>query len=79
MENRKIGNLVSFDVGDKELDIVIKSMGTSKLKFERTDQDEETCFELCHEKIALTHKAFKNDLTEKLVHLIEKAGGRVES
>ena len=78
MGSRKIADLLSFDASDTSLEILIKSMGTSKLTFDRTEADNETCFALCKEKIALTHRAFKGELTKKLVTIIEKAGGRVE-
>ena len=78
MGSRKIADLLSFDASDTSLEILIKSMGTSKLTFDRKEGSDETCFALCKEKIALTHRAFKGELTKKLVTIIEKAGGRVE-
>lgn len=79
MGGRKINDIVQFESLDAGLNIVIKSMGTSKLIFDRQDDKKEICFTLTKEKIALTHRAFKDGLTDKLVKIIEEAGGRVES
>ena len=77
MEGRSLGDIVSVDAAENSLLVKISKLGTSTLEFERKDDGEFAIFTLTTEKIAFAHKAFKNEVTEKLVHVIEKSGGKV--
>jgi hypothetical protein len=77
MEGRSLGDLVSIDESGQGLMVKISKLGTSTLEFERKDEGDIAIFTLTTEKIAFAHKAFKNEVTEKLVHVIEKSGGKV--
>ena len=77
LNGRKLGELVKFTQNGDTLDVIINKMGKSTLSFDSTCQDGKRCFELKKEKIAMTHRAFKNDVTEKIKSVIKKSGGEV--
>ena len=75
--DRELGKMVSFETTSQGLNVVIEYMGKSQLEFQRSDEGDQSVFELTKEKIAFTHKAFKGQVTEKLQKVIAKAGGSV--
>ena len=77
MEGRSLGDLVSIHEAGNGLLVKISKLGTSTLEFERKDDGQFAVFTLTTEKIAFAHKAFKSEVTAKLVHVIEKSGGKV--
>jgi hypothetical protein len=77
MAGRNLKDLISLEDQDNCLVVKISKLGTSTLTFSRTDHGEDAQFILSSEKIAFAHKAFKNDVTDKLIHIIKKAGGEV--
>lgn len=74
---RSLGNLVSFQMGKGFLDVVISKLGTSTLRFKESETPDALEYVLESEKIAFAHRAFKDEVKEKLVHVIKKAGGQV--
>ncbi len=77
MGGRALAKMVNFDMSGNELIVTISKLGTSTLHF-KCDQNAKGChFALSKEKIALAHRALKGEVTEKIVKVIQKAGGQV--
>ena len=77
MGGRALSKMVNFDMSGNELIVTISKLGTSTLHF-KCDQTPKGChFALSKEKIALTHRPLKGEVTEKIVKVIQKAGGQV--
>jgi hypothetical protein len=74
---RELGKIVQFEVGKNDLVVTISKMGTSTLTFNHSEKNGGRQFELANEKIAFTHRAFKQDVIDKLCQVIEKCGGKV--
>ena len=77
MEGRALGELVSIDEEGGHLVVKISKFGTSTLQFQRSDKGEHAVFTLASEKIAFAHKAFKDEVKSKFLHVIEKSGGTI--
>lgn len=77
MGDRALGQMVSFSLGAGMLEVVISKLGTSTLQFKEKEVDKGLEYVLSHEKVAFTHKAFKDEVTAKIVKVIQKAGGQV--
>lgn len=78
MGDRELGKIVSFDMDTSSLTVTISKLGKSTLTFLKKASDIGVELVLDNEKIALTHKAFKNEVTDKIMKIIEKAGGSVK-
>lgn len=77
MGDRSLSQMVSFKMGQGLLEVVISKLGTSTLQFKESETPAGLDFILANEKIAFTHKAFKDEVTAKIMRVIEKAGGKV--
>ena len=77
LDGRKLGQMVQFSSEDGNLKVLINKLGKSTLEFCRADDDDDACFKLEKEKIAFAHRAFKDDITQKIMQVIEKIGGKV--
>jgi len=77
MDGRALGDMVSIDEERGGLMVKISKLGTSTLQFDRSENGEYAIFTLSEEKIAFAHRAFKDDVKSKLVHIIEKSGGKI--
>lgn len=77
MDGRALGDMVTVDEERGGLCVKISKLGTSSLQFDRTDDGDFAVFTLSEEKIAFAHRAFKDDVKSKLVHVIEKSGGKI--
>ncbi len=77
MEGRSLGDLVSLEESNGGLLVKISKLGTSTLQFDRVDQGDQSTYTLTTEKIAFAHRAFKDEVTSKLIQVIEKSGGTV--
>ncbi len=78
LSGRKLGKMVSLEPEAQGLIVKISKMGTSKLIFDRLDTEDGFELILVKEKIALSHKAFKGEVTEKFIEIVKQAGGQVE-
>ncbi len=76
MGDRKLGEMVSFNMTGGNLDVVISKMGTSTISFKQSDSPAGLEYTLATEKIAFTHKPFKDDVTKKIIKVIETSGGK---
>jgi hypothetical protein len=79
MSGRKLGDIVKFGLAAGKLEVVISKMGTSTLQFKESTTPTGLAYALESEKIAFTHKAFKDEVTKKIVQVIEQAGGKVSA
>ena len=77
LQGRKLAEMVAISAAGEDVVVTISKFGTSTLTFTQTAATSGLEFELTGEKVAFTHKAFRNEVKEKLVQVIEKAGGRV--
>jgi hypothetical protein len=77
MDGRALGDMVSIDEERGGLLVKISRLGTSSLQFDRSENGEFAVFTLSEEKIAFAHRAFKDEVKSKLVHIIEKSGGKI--
>ena len=76
MGDRKLSDMVSFNMNGSNLDVVISKMGTSTISFKQSTSPAGLELTLANEKIAFTHKPFKDDVTQKIVKIIESSGGK---
>lgn len=74
---RELGKMVSFDQVGNEMIVTISKFGTSTLTFSNKSGTDGSQLKLEKEKIALTHRALKGEVTEKIVKVIQQAGGTV--
>jgi len=77
MGGRKLAELVKFNLKTGALEVVISKLGTSTLTFTETTGANGLSYNLTNEKIAFTHKAFKDEVTQKIMAVIESAGGKL--
>ncbi len=79
MGGRKLASMVSFALKGSQMEITIAKLGTSHLNFDIAKADKGLAFNLSSEKIAFSHRAFRGEVTEKIMQVIEQAGGVVEA
>lgn len=77
LSGRKLGSMVSFELDTNELVVVISKLGKSKLNFSVNKAGQNTEFNLASEKIALSHRALKDSVIEKLEKVIVESGGKI--
>ena len=75
--DRELAKLVHFNMNVGSLDVVISKLGTSTLQFTEEETTLGMEYRLTSEKIAFAHRAFKDEVTKKIVRVIERAGGKV--
>jgi hypothetical protein len=77
MGGRQLAKMVSFDLLAGEMVVTISKLGTSTLHF-KCEQTPTGChFALSKEKIAFAHRPLRGEVTEKIIKVIEQAGGQV--
>ncbi|MBC7658490.1 MAG: hypothetical protein H7249_02150 [Chitinophagaceae bacterium] len=74
---RELGKMVSFDQAGNEMIVTISKFGTSTLTFSTKQTATGSELTLDKEKIALAHRALKGEVTDKIVKVIQQAGGTV--
>lgn len=75
---RKLGRMVVFNLDQSNnLEVIIKKLGTSKIAFSYQEIDASMEWHLSKEQISLSHKAFKNEVLNKIVNIVEHTGGKV--
>jgi hypothetical protein len=77
MGDRKLAEIVRFEMNSGTLEVIISKLGTSTLTFKEKIADQGIEYALTNEKIAFTHKAFKDEVTNKILSVIKDAGGKV--
>lgn len=79
LDGRKLGDLLEIEADGEDIRVTIRKMGTSTLEFSHQKTKEGHSWELSKEKIALTHKAFRGEIIEKLTHIVDSLGGKIIS
>ncbi len=77
MGDRRLAEMVQFSLEAGRLDVTISMLGTSIIHFSEQDTGSGLEYSLKSEKIALTHRGFKDDVRDKIIRCLEKAGGKV--
>ncbi|MCB9229327.1 MAG: hypothetical protein H6618_06925 [Deltaproteobacteria bacterium] len=75
---RKLSKILEFDLQGDDLRVTIRKMGSSHLHFVRQERKGSLTWELQSEKIALAHRAFKDEVMEKIIKIIMQTGGSVK-
>ena len=76
--NRKIGQMISFQLTHSDLKITIKKMGVSYFSFRHETHEGNLIWHLKNEKVAFSHRPFKKEVFEKLADIVEDLGGSVQ-
>ena len=77
LSGRELGNLVTLSLKGKQMVVTISKLGTSTLAFTGAEKNGGLEYVLTEEKIAFTHKPFRDEVVKKFIGLIEQAGGKV--
>lgn len=73
---RKLGDILDIALEGEDICVTISKVGKSKLKFSHsTIQNGGHKWVLSHEKIAFTHKVFREEIIKKLDKIISNLGG----
>ena len=76
---RKLGDLLEIEADGDDIRVTIRKMGTSTLEFSHQEKKDGHTWAPSKEKLALTHRAFKGEILEKLTNIIDSMGGKVIS
>lgn len=79
LSGRRLGQIVDITLDNGDLKVTIKKMGTSCLSFSQVNNSDGVHWRLSDEKIAFSHRAFKSEVLEKIVNIVEQAGGTIEA
>lgn len=77
MGGRALADIVDFSMSGGGLLVTISKMGKSTLNFSEAEDDAGLTYNLTKEKIAFSHKMFKDEVTQKILDVIKKAGGTI--
>jgi hypothetical protein len=77
LDGRSLADILEFKAVPGTLSITISKLGTSILSFAEKTTAGGLEYTLASEKIAFAHKSFKAEVTEKILKIVEKAGGKV--
>jgi hypothetical protein len=76
LSGRKLGEMVAIDKDGKDVVVKISKLGTSTITFSPKQATGGQEWSLKSEKIALSHRAFKDDVLAKLNSIVEGIGGK---
>ncbi len=74
---RELGKMVQIEMDGADLIVRINKLGESVLRFEGKKHKDGLEINLVNEKIAFTHRAFKEEVKAKLAKIISSTGGTV--
>ena len=77
MGGRQLESMVSFKIGKGCLVVIVSKLGTSTLRFKEQETSDGLEYVLESEKIAFSHRVFRDEVRERLIHVISLAGGQV--
>lgn len=77
LSGRAIGDMISLEDKGASMLMKISKLGTSTLTFSRSEAGDKVIYTLSEEKIAFAHRAFKDEVKDKLTSVVEKAGGQM--
>jgi len=76
LQGRDLGDITKFALQGQELKVVFSKLGTTELKYKIENRPEGFRAELVGEKVALTHRPLKADITAKLARVMEREGAK---
>jgi hypothetical protein len=74
LSGRDLGDITRFKLQGSELIVVFSKLGTTELKYKILTSGDGFRAELLSEKVALTHRPLKADITARLARVMEKEG-----
>jgi len=77
LSGRQLGEIVSLELVQDQLHVVVSKFGTSTFSFTFANQGPGCTFKLNSEKVAFAHRAFKSEVMGKLAGVVEAAGGQL--
>jgi hypothetical protein len=78
LKGRKLGEMVSFAKCGQQVEVTISKLGKSTLVFDNHVTKSGQTWTLSKEKIALTHRAFKDEVMGKIHKIVENIGGHMD-
>lgn len=78
LESRDLKKMVSIDFDGEDLVVTISKLGKSKLRFTPQATPKTLKYSLTQEKIALSHRVFKDEVIQEVREILEEADGTVE-
>lgn len=76
LQGRDLGEITKFALNGLELKVIFSKLGTTELKYKIEDRSEGFRAELVSEKVALTHRPLKADITARLARVMEREGAK---
>ncbi len=77
LEDRELGKICKFSLDGNNIIITISKMGTSEIVFAGKPAKDGMEFALSKEKIAFTHRPFKDEVIDKIRKVVSGCGGTV--
>lgn len=74
LEGRDLGEITRFKLQGNELLVIFSKLGTTELKYKIDQQGDGFKALLAGEKVALTHRPLKADITARLARVMEREG-----
>ena len=78
LAGRDLGEIVSFKQTGSELLVTFSKLGKSELRYSIENASGGFKAKLIAEKIALTHRPLKSDITSRLARVMEKHGAQCD-
>lgn len=78
LTGRDLGEIVSFKLNGTELIVTFSKLGKSELKYAVENINDGFKAKLLTEKIALTHRPLKAEITARLARVMEKQGAQCD-
>ncbi|MEY3901617.1 MAG: hypothetical protein RL189_923 [Pseudomonadota bacterium] len=76
LQGRDLGEITKFALNGLELKVIFSKLGTTELKYKIENRSEGFRAELVSEKVALTHRPLKADITARLARVMEREGAK---
>jgi hypothetical protein len=76
IQDRDLGQITRFELQGNELKVIFSKLGTTELKYKVEARGTGFRAELTSEKIALTHRPLKADITARLARVMEREGAQ---
>jgi len=77
LEDRELGKICKFSLDGNDIVVTISKMGTSEIVFAGKSSKDGMEFSLSKEKIAFTHRPFKDEVVDKIRKVVTGCGGTV--
>ncbi|MEN9529234.1 MAG: hypothetical protein RI932_1107 [Pseudomonadota bacterium] len=76
LEGRDLGQIARFKLQGSELLVIFSKLGTTELKYKIDPDGSGFKASLVSEKVALTHRPLKADITARLARVMEREGAQ---